>query len=236
MSPKRSKHIVTYYRVSTQKQGRSGLGLDGQRTVVAGYIAANGCKELGAYTEVETGTKMRLDNRPELAKALAHAKRAKAVLVIAVLDRLGRNVAFISTLMESGIEFVCADSPNDDRFILHVKASMAEEEGRKISERTRRALSEAKERGVKLGTNNLTRDGSRKGVMNSVAVNSARKVEAYETIAPLVATLRTQGLSLRKIAERLTRQGETTRTGKPWNATQVLRVIRNCEGNSLTGP
>jgi DNA invertase Pin-like site-specific DNA recombinase len=226
MNPKKSKRIVTYYRVSTQKQGRSGLGLDGQRTVVAGYIAANGCKELGAYTEVETGTKMRLDNRPELAKALAHAKRAKAVLVIAVLDRLGRNVAFISTLMESGVEFVCADSPNDDKFILHVKASMAEEEGRKISERTRRALSEAKARGVKLGTDNLTREGTLKGVAISAAVNAARKAVAYETITPIVRALRTEGLSLRQIAERLTEQGETTRTGKPWNATQVLRVMQ----------
>jgi DNA invertase Pin-like site-specific DNA recombinase len=225
MSPKKSKRIVTYYRVSTQKQGRSGLGLDGQRTVVAGYVAANGCTELGAYTEVETGTKMRLDNRPELAKALAHAKRSKAVLVIAVLDRLGRNVAFISTLMESGVEFLCADSPNDDRFILHVKASMAEEEGRKISERTRRALSEAKARGVKLGTNNLTREGTLKGVAISLVVNAARKAVAYETITPFVRALRAEGLSLRQIAERLTERGERTRTGKPWNATQVLRVL-----------
>lgn len=87
---------------------------------------------------------MLLTNRPELPKALAHAKRAKARLVIAVLDRLGRSVAIISTLMEAGVEFVCADSPNDDKFILHVKASMGEEEGRKISERTRRALFRSK--------------------------------------------------------------------------------------------
>ena len=226
MSPKTSKRIVTYYRVSTQKQGRSGLGLDGQRTLVAGYVAANECTELGAYTEIETGTKLRLDNRPELAKALAHAKRSKAVLVIAVLDRLGRNVAFISTLMESGVEFVCADSPNDDRFILHVKASMAEEEGRKISERTRRALAEAKGRGVKLGTNNLTREGSAKGVIVSVAVNAARKAEAYEIVAPIVRELRAEGFSLRGIAQRLTEQGETTRTGKSWNAVQVARLLQ----------
>jgi DNA invertase Pin-like site-specific DNA recombinase len=229
MSPKKSRRIVTYYRVSTQKQGRSGLGLDGQRTVVAGYVAANGCTELGAYTEVETGTKMRLDNRPELAKALAHAKRSKAVLVIAVLDRLGRNVAFISTLMESGVEFVCADSPNDDRFILHVKASMAEEEGRKISERTRRALSEAKERGVKLGTDNLTREGTLKGVASSVAVRRERKAEAYAHILPTILECKAQGVSLHEIAKRLNAAGEETRSGKNWNPVQVSRVLKSVE-------
>jgi DNA invertase Pin-like site-specific DNA recombinase len=225
MSPIKRNRVVVYYRVSDIKQGKSGLGLEAQRVAVEAYIAANGCTQLGAYVEVETGTRLALDNRPELTRALAHAKRAKAVLLIAVLDRLGRNVAFISGLMEAGVEFRCADAPNDDKFVLHVKASMAEEEGRKISERTRRALAAAKARGTKLGTNNLTREGTLKGAAISVAVNAARKAEAYEVIAPIVSDLKAQGLSLRAIAARLNDMGETTRSGRPWNPMQVSRVL-----------
>jgi DNA invertase Pin-like site-specific DNA recombinase len=222
---------IAYYRVSTAKQGRSGLGLEDQKKKVADYIASTSAKLLAPpYVEVETATKLSLENRPELAKAIAHAKRAKAVLVIAVLDRLGRNVAFVSGLMECGVDFVCADAPNDDKFVLHMKASMAEEEGRKISLRTKDALAAAKARGTKLGSagaKNLTREGTLRGSAAGVAAIRAAKAEAYSFVAPVVADIKAQNpdMSLRAIAKALNEMGETTRNGSAWTAVQVSRVL-----------
>lgn len=217
--------MIAYYRVSTEKQGRSGLGLEGQKAAVAAYVRSAGCDLAAEYVEVETGTRRRLDNRPELATAIAHAKRAKATLVIAKLDRLSRNVAFVSNLMESGVEFVACDNPTANRMTVHILAAVAENEARVISERTKAALAAAKARGTKLGTNNLTRDGTLRGSEAGVAAIRKAKVEAYLFVAPIIADLSRQGLSLHAIAKQLNAMGEMTRSGKPWNAMQVRRVL-----------
>ena len=127
-------NLIAYYRVSSKRQGRSGLGLEAQQADVAVYARQHGGKLLASYTEVETGKR---SDRPELARAIAHAKRARATLVVAKLDRLARNVAFTSKLMDSGVDFVCCDNPHATRLTIHILAAVAEDEARRISERTK---------------------------------------------------------------------------------------------------
>ncbi|AMV19636.1 recombinase family protein [Planctomyces sp. SH-PL14] len=129
--------LVTYIRVSTQRQGRSGLGLSAQENAVREFAAQHDAKIVGSFTEVESG---RDDERPELAKAIAYAKRQRATLIVAKLDRLARSVRFVSTLMESGVEFSAADMPFANRLTLHIMSAVAEDEARRISERTTAAL------------------------------------------------------------------------------------------------
>ncbi len=145
MEPK----LVAYYRVSTKQQGQSGLGLEAQEIAVRDYAKGTGAAILAKYTEIESG---KLADRPQLAKAVAHARRAKAKLVIAKLDRLARNVAFLSALMDSGVEFVACDNPHANRLTIHILAAVAEDEARRISERTKAALAAAKARGAKLAS------------------------------------------------------------------------------------
>lgn len=150
--------LVAYYRVSTAKQGASGLGLEGQEAAVAGYARATHGTLLRAYTEIETGKRV---DRPELAKALSDCKHSKAVLVIAKLDRLARNVHFLSGLMEAGVEFVCCDMPSANRLTLHILAAVAEDEAKRISERTKVALAAYKARGGVLARHGLVPTGSK---------------------------------------------------------------------------
>ena len=139
--------FVTYLRVSTDRQGKSGLGLEAQRAAVLDHVAGKG--EIAAeYVEIESGKR---NERPQLARAMAEAKRIGAVLLIAKLDRLARNVAFIANLLEAGVEIAAADMPEANRFLLHVMAAVAEHEAQAISDRTRAALAAAKARGVALG-------------------------------------------------------------------------------------
>lgn len=232
MAPKKAvvdqqPRVIAYYRVSTKEQGDSGLGLDAQEAAVDAYIAATGSKRLAPpYREIESGTSKHY--RPVLAKAIAHAKRAQATLVIAKLDRLARNVAFISSLMESGVDFVACDNPTANRFTVHVLAAAAENEARNISDNTKKALARAKARGTKLGTagaKNLTDAARLKGRAAGVAAIKRAKAAAYVDLAPMIAALAAQGLSLRAIAARLNEQGEVTRRGRPWGASQVQRVL-----------
>ena len=137
--------FVAYFRVSTDRQGKSGLGLDAQREAVMSYLNGGSWTLVSEFTEVESGK--RSDNRPQLAAAIAACKRQKAKLVIAKLDRLSRNLAFIAALMESGVEFVAADMPHANRLTVHILAAVAEHERQMISERTRAALQAAKKRG-----------------------------------------------------------------------------------------
>src|SRR2546422_7041456 len=141
--------IIAYYRVSTKQQGASGLGLEGQHAAVEAYARQTGARIVAEHVEVESGKRA---DRPELAKALAHAKRSKATLCVAKLDRLARNVEFLAKVMNSGCEFAAADMPSANRFMLHVMAAVAEHEAKAISERTKVALAAAKARGVKLGS------------------------------------------------------------------------------------
>src|ERR1700683_5698599 len=142
----RCSRYIAYYRVSTARQGKSGLGLEAQKQAVQAHL--NGEKPLSEFTEVESG---RRSDRPQLAAALAACRVHRAVLVIAKLDRLARNVAFVSSLMEAGVEFEACDFPQANRLTIHILAAVAEHETRMISDRTRAALSAAKSRGTVLG-------------------------------------------------------------------------------------
>lgn len=210
--------FVAYYRVSTQRQGQSGLGLDAQRTAVQGYIAD---KELVAeFTEIESGRK---NDRPQLIQALALAKKHKATLVIAKLDRLARNVHFISGLLESGVQFVAVDMPEADRTFLQMAAVFAEWEARKISERTKSALQAAKERGTKLGSPN-PQNGSKVGLN---AIQS--RVNSYVMqMAPVLKEF--VGMDLRSVAQILSQRGfKTPRGNTQWHPAQVGNLMRRVQ-------
>lgn len=222
--------VIAYFRVSTKKQGASGLGLEGQVAAVEQYAATTGGKIIASYKEVESGKR---SDRPELAKALAHAKRSKAVLVVAKLDRLARNVAFLSALMESGVEFVACDNQHASRFTVHILAAVAEHEARQISERTTTALKAAKARGTLLGSareghwegrEHLRQAGLAKAVAKASESHRRSADEAYADLLPMIREMQTAGASLRSIASRLNDLGHTTRRGKAWNASQVMRV------------
>jgi DNA invertase Pin-like site-specific DNA recombinase len=205
---------VSYLRVSTQRQAASGLGLDAQQAAVSAF-----CQPVEEYIECESGKR---NDRPQLALALAACRRLKATLVVAKLDRLARNVAFVSVLMDSGVEFVACDNPHASRLTIHILAAVAEEERRLISERTRLALAAAKRRGMKLGNpKNLTTTASRKG---RAANSSAAKTHNAKPREIAVA-LRDKGGTLQAIAETLTGKGILTRFGKAWTPTAVARLL-----------
>jgi DNA invertase Pin-like site-specific DNA recombinase len=176
---------------------------------------------------VETGKR---SDRPELAKALGDAKRSKAVLVIAKLDRLARNVHFLSGLMEAGVEFVCCDMPTANPLTLHIIAAVAEDEAKRISERTKAALAAYKARGGVLGAARpgayrLKGGGNPKAARRAGEAATALAIDAYADLAPAITLMRTEGLSLRAIAGRLNAEGHTTRRGQQWNHVQVGRVL-----------
>jgi DNA invertase Pin-like site-specific DNA recombinase len=211
--------LVAYYRVSTRKQGESGLGLEAQQACVANYACYGQHEIIAAYQEIETGKRA---DRPELVKAIAHSKRAKATLVIAKLDRLARNVHFLSGLMESRVDFVCCDNPHANRLTLHILAAVAEDEAWRISERTKAALAAYKARGGRLGTpGNLTRQAGRRGA----EATRAKARVAYAALLPELRQWRAASLSYREIACLLNGGGRTTRTGGAWNHNQVKRVL-----------
>ena len=227
--------IVSYIRVSTKAQGNSGLGLEAQQATVASFAKERRGRILAEYREVETGKRK---DRPELAKALAHCHRSKATLVVAKLDRLARNVAFTSALMDSGVDFVCCDNPHANRLTIHILAAVAEAEAVAISERTKAALAAAKARGVKLGS---ARPGHWKGrearrlagtkLASKAAAEANRQAakEAYADLLPIIGTMRARGESLQRIANWLNTMGHTTRRDRRWNATQVGRVLCSVE-------
>lgn len=230
--------IIGYLRVSTAKQGESGLGMEGQRTAVEAFALQNGSRVAGWYTEVESGKRA---DRPELARALGHAKRSKATLVVAKLDRLARNVRFLATVMDSGANFVACDNPQANRLTLHILAAVAEAEAKAISDRTKAALTAAKARGTLLGSARPGHWDGREGARlagakaGAVAAAKARREsasDAYADLVPFVAKLKGEGLSLRTIAGRLNDEGHTTRRGRPWNPVQVSRVLERAEATN----
>jgi DNA invertase Pin-like site-specific DNA recombinase len=211
--------FVAYYRVSTDRQGQSGLGLEAQREAVARHIGQSDL--VAEFTEVESGRK---NDRIQLAHALSLAKRTKAILVIAKLDRLARNVHFISGLLESGVPFVCADMPEADRTFLQMMAVFAEWEARKISERTKAALAQVKAQGRTLGSP-TPEIGSAEGVRVIKA-----KADAYaERVGPVIRDImkRSGASTLRDIAEVLTARAiETPRGNTQWHASQVANLLK----------
>jgi DNA invertase Pin-like site-specific DNA recombinase len=229
-----AKRIVGYVRVSTKGQGESGLGLEAQQRAIDSYAASVGATVVASYTEVESGRK---SDRPQLAKALPHAKRSGATLVVAKLDRLGRNVAFLSALMEAKVDFIAVDNPAANKLTLHILAAVAEAEAEAISARTKAALAAYKARGGKLGgelpqCRNLTAEARKRGARAAGESLKAKADEAYADLAPNVVELKGKGLTLRAIADELNKQGHTTRRGKPWNQVQVLRVLGRVEGKA----
>jgi DNA invertase Pin-like site-specific DNA recombinase len=217
-----TRKIIGYRRVSTSRQGTSGLGLEAQEAAISAYSRTCDGTIIASYTEVESGKR---SDRPQLALALTHAKRAKATLVIAKLDRLARNVHFLSGLMESRVDFVCVDNPTANRLTLHILAAVAEDEARRISERTKAALAAYKARGGTLGTDNLTDAGRALGWLRSVEARKANVDARYAELLPQVQGLRDEGLSLRAIADRLNAENIPTHRGAAWTSVQVHRVL-----------
>jgi DNA invertase Pin-like site-specific DNA recombinase len=227
--------IIAYFRVSTAKQGESGLGLEGQATAVEAYSKQTGKPIVARYTEVESGKRA---DRPELARALAHAKRGKATLCVAKLDRLARNVEFLARVMNSAVDFVACDNPAANRLTLHILAAVAEAEAKAISERTKTALAAAKARGTLLGSarpghwdgrEEARLAGLGKARAEASKVISARAVEAYADLRPLMEELRVGGATLQAIADKLNADGHTTRRGRPWMPMQVGRVLERAK-------
>jgi len=222
--------IVSYLRVSTARQGASGLGLEAQREAVARFTAAGGHTLLSEYVEVESGAKAA---RPNLAAALTSCRLHRATLVIAKLDRLARNMAFIANLMDGGVEFVACDMPHANRLTLHLLAAIAEHEREMISQRTKAALQAAKARGVRLGNPNgagALRDGCRGAAERSVAVRQGKAAQHAAAITPALASLLAQGLTTQEITRRLNENGVPSPTGLRWHSEQVRRVSRSVEG------
>lgn len=203
--------FVSYIRVSTERQGRSGLGLEAQQQAVRHYLG--GGAPVAEFLEIETGKR---NDRPELGKALAACRRHKAKLLIAKLDRLSRNLAFIATLMEGGVEFVACDNPYATKLTIHILAAVAEYEREMIAERTRTALQAAKARGVVLG---------RFGAETLAPAHKAAAVGRAIGLRPVLAELQGSGLSARKIAAELTARCIPTPKGGKWHAQTVLRVL-----------
>lgn len=212
---------IAYYRVSTQKQGKSGLGLEAQKQAVADYARQHGLKIIDEFTEVETGTSKR--RRVEIEKAMAAAKSADAVLLIAKLDRLARNVAFLSGLMESGVNFVACDNPQATAFTIHILAAVAEHEAKMISERTKAALRAKRTRdGEWRDTTGFTQAKREKGAaaMRQLAVEAHSRL-----LTDRIQRLRSEGVGYGRIAKQLNEIGEKTRQGKQFRAMTVKRIL-----------
>lgn len=220
---------ISYLRVSTAKQGASGLGLEAQRAAVAALAATGGHTLTAEFVEVESGIKAA---RPQLAAALTSCRLHRATLVIAKLDRLARNVAFIANLMDGGVEFVACDQPHANRLTLHLLAAIAEHEREMISQRTRAALQAAKARGARLGNPNgaaALLEGCRAAAERSTAVRRARAAQHTAAVAPLLKELSGHGLSCRELAVALNGRGVPSPSGLSWYAEQVRRTCRRLE-------
>ena len=215
-------NFVSYYRVSTQKQGASGLGLEAQRMAVTEHLSRTPGKLVAEITEVESGTR---NDRPKLAEALAACRVHKAVLVIAKLDRLARNASFLLSLKDGGVEFVAVDMPNANRLTVGIMALVAEDEAERISARTKAALAAAKARGVKLGNpGNLSNRAT--GSVRGNAQKAASADRRARDLLPVITTIREAGTtSLRAIAAELNTRAITTPRGGEWSAVQVMRLL-----------
>lgn len=246
--------FVGLVRVSTEKQEASGLGLEAQLADIERLRAATGARLLKMYTETESGMHLDIDSRPKLKAAVAHAKRANAVLVIAKIDRLVRSIPVMGFLKKSGVRFTACDNPHANELTIDILVAVAADEGRRISARTKAALAAYKARkgcskrikllypdGVpgevweatagKLGASlpqcrNLTPEARARGTARSVAARGARATDGYADLAPYMAELRAAGRSLRQIAEALTAEGQMTIRNRSWSPTQVMRVLR----------
>lgn len=217
-----AKRFISYLRVSTTRQGQSGLGLEAQREQVEAYIRRTGGELVAEYIEVESG---KIHDRPVLVKSISHCKKAGATLAIAKLDRLARSVAFIASLMEAGTDFVAVDMPSANALMLHLMAAFAEHERSEISARTKAALAAAKARGVVLGT-------------NGKVLAKRYRAEAFDwaiTLSGPVATARATGaVTIRDVARELNLAGHRTRTGALWATSTTKRLLDRLQFENLS--
>jgi DNA invertase Pin-like site-specific DNA recombinase len=228
MVKSRRDKLVAYYRVSTDKQADSGLGLEAQQAAVGAFAERTGATIIGTYQETESG---RNNRRPELQRALDHARAARATLVVKTLDRLTRNLRFLTEMMDAGVDFIAVDQPDANRLTLHILAVVAEDETRRISERTKAALAAARARGVKLGGRRpgherMSLQSRLRAATAGALVNRSRTDSYYQALAPRVQELRLSGMTQAAIAERFNSEGLTTQSGGPWTQVAVLRVLR----------
>jgi DNA invertase Pin-like site-specific DNA recombinase len=221
--------FVAYLRVSTTRQGQSGLGLEAQRHAVAQYLQGGVRRPCGEFIEVESGKGSNaLARRPQLRLALDACKKHKATLVIAKLDRLARNVHFVSGLLESGVEFVAADMPEANKVMLHMHAVMAEWERDQISARTKAALAAAKARGVRLGV------VGRENLNRNAQARKAAADEFAERLRGVFQGFRAAGMTQRRMARELNNLGIRSAQGSDWSLVQVQRVIKRQNGIQFT--
>jgi DNA invertase Pin-like site-specific DNA recombinase len=215
---------IIYTRVSTADQGKSGLGLQAQLDAVTEFCATENIKVLGHYQETETGKGFdALEKRPQLAKALAHAKKEGAYLIVAKLDRLGRNVAFISSLMESKVPFIVSQLGKDaDSFMLHLYAALSEKERELISTRTKAALKVKKDQGAQLGNRTNLEAAQLKGQ----ATNREKAAEFADKVLSMIVNFRNKGETLPAIADRLNSMGVNTRRGGKWYPSTVSNILK----------
>lgn len=223
--------MVGYFRVSRASQGADGLGMAAQKAAVDRHVENNGCELIASYSEVETGKKHDLVNRPALRKAIAHAKRSRAILVVAKLDRLLRSTVVCSMLKTSGVRFQACDQPHANELTIDILAAVAEDEVRRIAARTSSALQALKAQGVALGShrpecaNNLKADAAKVGREMGARRVKALATEAYADILESMLEMRQGGATLQAVADDLNAQGQTTRRGATWTPTQVARVL-----------
>lgn len=219
MNAKKPTKLVIYLRVSTKEQGKSGLGLEAQERDIATFLDNHDGDVIGSFCDIQSGADI---ERPEFQKALKLVLKEKAVLLVAKLDRLSRDVAHIATLMKE-IHFRVATMPDADEFQLHIYAALGQQERKLISQRTKAALAAAKERGVKLG-------GYREGALDNANKTRATDADAFtEKTYPVVRAFLDQGLSLRQVAERLNATGVSTPNNGKWQAVTVRRLVKRME-------
>jgi DNA invertase Pin-like site-specific DNA recombinase len=218
MSPAHRGRFVAYHRVSTDRQGKSGLGLDAQRKAILDYLNGGAWELVAEFVEIESG---KHSDRKQLVAALEACRKHKAKLVIAKLDRLSRNLAFIATLMESGVEFVAVDNPHANKLTVHILAAVAQHEREMISERTRAALQAAKARGKILGNPRLAEAAAR-----GVDALKAGADRFAANVLPVIREIQAAGVtSANAIAGRLNDRGIKTARGGKWTHVQVTKAI-----------
>lgn len=228
--------FVAYARVSTQQQGRSGLGLEAQEAAIRAFLRSGDRLLAPIFVEVESG---RRTDRPELARAVARCRATGATLLIAKLDRLSRDAHFLLGLEKARVDFVAADMPHANRLTIGIMALVAEEEARAISARTKAALAAAKARGVKLGAPKgrqppATPESTRSGAKASAEARSMTADHRAYAVLPIIAELRVEGASsLHQLAAGLNARGVQTSRGGTWTATAVRRALARTDGHEM---
>ncbi len=217
--------FVGYFRVSSSKQGKSGLGLEAQKAAVNAHIGTG--ELIAEFTEVETGKN---NDRPKLKEAIALARKTKSVLIIAKLDRLSRNLAFIANILDGNIEFICADMPNANKTLLQMMAVIAEFEAKQISERTNAALQAAKARGTLLGNRTNWKDAQAAGTQENIKLAA----EYAKKILPIIRDVaRIDPTSLHRVADALNARNIPSRRNALWTGTAVRSIIKRAGYSNL---